>query len=180
MCRCEVALNHTTHGIPLNQAKLQTLLEALNDAWSHPFESLTAALSDLESGEASWQLPGYAQVQALPGTPPPGTILWQLAHLDSYARQYSSILGSGGVSEHLDPASPEESDLQGLLMVLERSHSALRDSIAQLTDEDLSAPCTPDMPVGEFIRMVVRHITWHASQIALTRRLYQLRLETPL
>ncbi len=108
----------------------------------------------------------------MPGLPPPGTILWHLAHLEHCSRHYAAILWRRPLTEEPATAPPAEHTYARLLINLERARAALREQIEQLTEVDLTDPCARGMQVGEFLRMLIRHETWHAGQIALIRRLY--------
>lgn len=140
---------------------MQLFLELLDDAWSHRFESLMPAIAGLEAAEASWQPPGYNSLEATPGVPLPGTILWHLTHVERYSRHYTSVLQVRGGCEPTEPAQISATDLPTVLSAAERSHAALRQSVARLSEVDLDALCTSNMAVSEFLRMVIRHITWH-------------------
>ena len=41
--------------------------------------------------------------------------------------------------------------------------------------EDLELRTGNDMSLSEFLRMMIRHDAWHASQIAVATRLWQTR-----
>jgi hypothetical protein len=70
-------------------------------------------------------------------------------------------------------AAPEPTGLQELLAALVRSRSEFRISIAALDDSNLDEPCFEDMNVENFLRMAIRHDTWHAAQIVIARRLHR-------
>ena len=61
------------------------------------------------------------------------------------------------------------------LALLRHAHARQREAIAALTDADLDGRVGSAMNVAEFIAMTVRHDVWHASQIAVARRLYRNR-----
>jgi uncharacterized damage-inducible protein DinB len=64
--------------------------------------------------------------------------------------------------------------------MLQTANAELRGQIGKLTEAGLTQPCARGMTVGEFVRMVIRHETWHAGQIAVTHRLFRCsRLEAP-
>ena len=50
-----------------------------------------------------------------------------------------------------------------------------QNEIEKLSDMDLGDPCARGMDVAEFLRMAIRHETWHAGQIAVIRHLYRQR-----
>jgi hypothetical protein len=149
------------------------LLKAYEDAWSHDEESLDGALCGVASDEASWQHPAYAREPGFPGLPVPGTILWHVAHLEHCARHYAAILEERPVTEEPKTPPPRSASLSELLADLREARTILIGQIGALCDEDLSTPCARGMDVGEFVRMVIRHETWHAGQIAVIRRLYR-------
>jgi DinB superfamily len=153
--------------------RLEVLLRAFDDAWSHRLESLTAALRGLTDSEAGWQHPSYEAVQGWPGMPPPGTILWQIAHLKHSARHYNYLLLNRPLSTQAQTPPPEATNLEALLHALDASRTAFRRSIAELSDACLDEPCFDTMNVAEFLRMAIRHETWHAGQMIIARRLYR-------
>jgi hypothetical protein len=155
--------------------RLELLLRAFDDAWSHRLESLTAALQGVTETEAAWQHHCYEAVKGWPGMPPPGTILWQIAHLEHSARHYHYLLSNRPVSIQPQTPPPEATNLEALLHALDASRAAFRRSIAMLSDARLHEPCFDDMNVEEFLRMATRHETWHAGQIVIVRRLYRAR-----
>jgi hypothetical protein len=151
------------------------LLRAFDDAWSHRLESLTAAIRGVTEAEAAHQAAAYSQDRGFPGMPPPGTILWQIAHLEHSARHYHHLLVNRPVSMQPQTTAPAAADLEGLLAALASSRTAFRRSIAGLEDANLDEPCFEDMNVENFLRMAIRHDTWHAAQIVIARRLYRTR-----
>lgn len=148
------------------------LLKMYDEAWSHPCESVSAVLKDLAPEEAAWQHAAYAREDPWPGMPLPGTILWQVAHLEHSARHYAYILRNRPVTQEPETPPPTATDLGALRSALERAHGELRGSIAELSDSALSEPCARGWDVGEFVRMMIRHNVWHAGQIAVVRRLF--------
>lgn len=151
------------------------LLRMYDEAWSHRDESVMAALEDVTSAEARWQHPAYAAEEQMPGMPAPGTILWQIAHLAHSARHYTEILRRRPVSEEPRTLPPSAATLPDLLASMQRAHAALRAEMAGVSERDLSQPCARGMSVEVFLRMVMRHDTWHAGQIVVMRRLYRMR-----
>lgn len=148
------------------------LLQAFDDTWYHEDESLHGILAGVTSDEASWQHPAYGQERGMVGLPPPGTILWHLAHLEHSARHYGSILERRPLEDEPRTPPPGASSLDELLTELASAQAVLRAQIEDLSDQDLVRPCARGMDVGEFARMILRHETWHAGQIAVIRRLY--------
>jgi hypothetical protein len=155
--------------------RLQVLLRAFDDAWSHRFESLTAALRGVSEAEAAHQDASYSADKGWRGMPPPGTILWQVAHLEHSAGHYHYLLRNRPVSTQPQTPAPDAVDLKGLLDALASSRADFRMSIVALNDANLDEPCLEDMSVEEFLRMAIRHETWHAAQIVIARRLYGTR-----
>jgi hypothetical protein len=148
------------------------LLQAFDDAWSHEDESLYGVVRRVTPEEALWQHPAYAQEEPMPGLAIPGTILLQLAHLEHSARHYAAILEQRPVKEEPQTSPPEAAYLAGLLAEL-ASAQATPAQIERLSNQELTKPCARGMDVGEFVRMILRHETWHAGQIALIRRSYR-------
>ncbi len=151
------------------------LLRMLDETWDHRDESVITALKHVAPDEALWQHPAYAAEEQMPRMPAPGTILWQIAHLAHSAQHYAAILRRRPVSEEPRTPPPSASRLSDLLASMERAHAELRAEMAGLSERDLSQECARGMDVEEFLRMVIRHATWHAGQIVVLRRLYRQR-----
>ena len=111
----------------------------------------------------------------MPGMPAPGTILWQIAHLAHSGQHYAEILRRRPLLDEPPTPPPAASTLSDLLASMQRAHTELRAEIAGLSESDLSQECARNMAVEEFLRMVIRHDSWHAGQIAVIRRLYRKR-----
>ena len=47
------------------------------------------------------------------------------------------------------------------------------DVVIEAVDEDLALKCPNGMSVSEFMAGTIRHDTWHASQVAVARRLFR-------
>ena len=146
-----------------------------DDNWSHRCESLRSILQGVTSEESSWQDAAYAAEPLVQGLPVPGTIRWQIAHLEHCARHYTEILLERPIAREPATPPPQTAEVPGLIDLLERARRLLRQEIQQLTDVDLDAPCVRGMNVAEFVRMVIRHEAWHAGQLAVIRRLYRHR-----
>jgi hypothetical protein len=154
-------------------SQVAQLLRAFDDSWSHECESLRSVLQSVISEESSWQDSSYAAERFVQGLPAPGTIRWQVAHLEHCARHYTAILRERPiVHEPLTPP-PGTVDLPELIDRLERARQSLREEIVKLSDMDLEDQCARGMKVGEFLRMVIRHEAWHGGQLAVIRRLYR-------
>lgn len=153
------------------------LLRMFDDTWSHQCESLRSVLEGVTSEESLWQSPAYMAEPLVEGLSAPGTIRWQVAHLEHCARHYSEILRKRPIAVEPTTAPPGMIELPELIKRLESARRFLREEIQRLNEVDLEAPCTCEMNVGEFVRMVVRHEAWHAGQLAVIRRLYRHRNE---
>jgi uncharacterized damage-inducible protein DinB len=110
------------------------------------------------------------------GWPVPGTIAWQVAHVSHCKRYYTEIIRHRGQSER-PPVPPFEAspDFAAARDALQSAHASQRAALAALADEDLALRASNDMSLPEFLRMMIRHDTWHAAQIAVARRLWQTR-----
>jgi uncharacterized damage-inducible protein DinB len=145
-------------------------------------ESILAVLKDVTPEESTWQHPAYAVEKHMPGLPAPGTLLWQVAHLEHCARHYAQIVRARPVMEEPTTPPPPASNLPELLVALHRAaQGELRGLIAELSEADLNEACVlghsvhGGMSVAEFLRMIIRHDSWHAGQMAVARRLYRER-----
>jgi DinB superfamily len=151
------------------------LLQMFDDNWSHKCESLHSVLHDVTSEESLWRDPAYASEPRIAGLPEPGTIRWQVAHLEHCARHYTQILRDRPVV-HEPPTPPlGTADLPELIHRLEEARRLLREEIERLSEVDLDSPCARGMSVAEFVRMAIRHEAWHAGQLVILRRLYRQR-----
>jgi hypothetical protein len=63
-------------------SQVLSLLQMFDDTWSQQCESLRSILQGVTSKESLWQDPAYAAEPFVQGLPEPGTILWQVAHLE--------------------------------------------------------------------------------------------------
>jgi len=156
-------------------SQVALLLQAFDDMWSHECESLRSVLRGVALEESSWQDAAYATETLVQGLPNPGTICWQIAHLEHCARHYTEILrGRPVVHEPLTPP-PGIPELSELIYRLQRARRLLREQIERLSDIDLEGACARGMNVSEFLRVAARHEAWHAGQVAVIRRLYRHR-----
>ena len=151
-------------------------LEQLDHAWDHKWESLTAALEGVTEEEAAFQSPCYAAEEPEEGWPAPGTVLWQIAHVAHCKRHYADILRSLGAPAR-PPVAPRSpcATLADERAALAEAHAGQRAAIAALDDTQLDASAGGGMSVREFLAMCIRHDTWHASQVAVVRRLFRTR-----
>lgn len=152
------------------------LLQAFDDSWSHRCESLRSVLQDVSSEEASWQDSSYAAEPLVQDLPEPGTIRWHVAHLEHCARHYTAIVRERPIEHEPMTAPPGIAEIGELIHRLESARLLLRREIEKLSETDLQAPCARGMNVDQFLRMVIRHETWHAGQIVVIRRLYRQRI----
>ena len=146
-----------------------------DDSWSHAWESVSSALKGITDKEALWQHSCYADVESQPGFPPPGSILWHIAHIEHCARMYAHILRNRPVTTYPDLLPPKVSTLSELLRELDKGIKELREAIASLNDSSLGEPCLGEQSTAEFLGNVMRHHTWHAGSIIVGRRLYRQR-----
>ena len=151
------------------------LLQAFDDSWSHRCESLRSVLQDVSSEEASWQHSSYAAEPLVHDLPEPGTIRWHVAHLEHGARHYAAVIRERPIEHEPMAAPPGVAEIGELIGRLERARLLLRSEIEKMSDIDLRGPCARGVDVAEFLRMAIRHETWHAGQIVVIRRLYRQR-----
>ena len=104
--------------------------------------------------------------------------IWQLTlHAAVWAEQ-ARIDATGGPSRELPPeedwppiADTSEAAWSGALARLSESHAALRESIADFSDEQLLAPVPGSKwNVYQTLHGVVAHDLYHAGQIAILKR----------
>ena len=151
------------------------LLQAFDDSWSHGCESLRSVLQDVSSEEPSWQHCSYAAEPLVEDLPQPGTIRWHVAHLEHCARHYAAVVRERPTEHEPTTAPPGIAEIGELIDRLEHARRLFRSAIENMDDTDLQGPCARGMDVAEFLRMVIRHETWHAGQIVVIRRLYRQR-----
>ncbi len=143
----------------------------------HRDESVLSALEEISNGEWDWQHPAYLHEKSWPGMPLPGTIAWHVAHLVHSARHYSAIIRERPVKNEPDTPPPEINDTKRLLNELHKAHEELLQTVSEISDSSLSGECARGMTLDEFLRMVIRHNTWHAGQIRMLRRLLKYKLK---
>jgi len=151
------------------------LLQMFDDTWSHECESLCSILQGVTFEESLWQSPAYAAEPFVEGLPQPGTIFWQVAHLEHCARHYMQILRDRPVAHEPPTPPPGTADLAQLIHRLEEARRLLREEIQRLSEVELDDPCVRGMSVAEFVRMAIRHEAWHAGQVVIIRRMYRQR-----
>lgn len=151
------------------------LLACFDDIGSHSWESTESALEGLQADEAEWRHPAWDGAEQDADFPPAGTVLWHIAHLEYYTRYYAEVLRRRPVTDDLSVPSPSDLSFASLPALFAAARAEFRSELARLTDADLDAPCRPGVTVGEFVRAVFRHESWHGGQIAVVRRLYRER-----
>lgn len=150
------------------------LLAAFDDAWDHKWESVSYALNGVTEDEAIYQHPAYRDVPLEDGYPPAGTIMWHLVHLaHCYVNYTARIQSRPNEPEELPP--PIYELLSDAIQNLRVVRSVFRETIETLTEEGLDDRLYYGTPVIDLARSTVRHDVWHASQIAVARRLYKHR-----
>jgi uncharacterized damage-inducible protein DinB len=153
-------------------------LQTVDDAFGHPWESVSAALEGLTEAEACWQPPAYASEPVERDWPLPGTIAWHVAHLAHCKRYYTRIIEARGSSgtPAVEPRSPLGA-LEDELTALREAHARQRAAVAALAPGDLAVEVGEQrrMSLAEFLAMTTRHDVWHAAQIAVVRRLHRTR-----
>lgn len=141
---------------------VELLLKGIDDAWAHPWESLTGALKGLARAEARWQPPAYRREKRKKGWPPPGSIHWHLTHLAACTREYTERLRERPRDVPWKPLKDPLAEIPRL----RRIHAAYRREVAQLGPQGLDAAR---------LHADLRHDVWHAAQIRLVRRLWRAR-----
>lgn len=153
--------------------RIETLAQTLNDAWTHKYESLEPLLETLTEDMASYQHAVYADTPAEEPWPPHGSIKWHLAHMAYWSEYYLAQLQQWGTPCHTTTPAFESHDLPYLLDRLRNAHNAVVAHVQSLTDDQLSS-LTGSTTLQTYILMCARHDTWHASQIAVAKRLYRV------
>jgi hypothetical protein len=152
--------------------RTETLVQTLNDAWTHKYESLEPLLETLTEEMASYQHAAYADVPLEEPWPAQGSITWHLAHMAYWSEYYLGQLRQWGTPLHVTPPHFESHALPYLLDRLRTAHNAVVSHVQSLTDDQLDT-LTGTTSLQTYILMCARHDTWHASQIAVAKRLYK-------
>jgi hypothetical protein len=150
------------------------LLAAYDAVWSADWESLWSVLPKVTEEEAHFQHPIYSDVEREEGHPPSGTIMWHLVHLSHCYRWYKLVIEQRPNTPE-DPGPPPGATLAEAIESLKKYRDELRETIANVPEEALEEKLYYDKPVVALCRSTVRHDAWHASQIAVARRLYKHR-----
>ena len=160
---------------------IEHYLLSLDDAWSHGWESLALALIDLTPEEAVWQHESYAKVEINEGEQLPGSVLWHIVHTEQCERQYAEMLRTVQLPKSPTPPHKNSDNLELMLQAMNETHVDLRNAIAAKRLDELSLMYDKvgsgyhGKTIDEFIRVIIRHITWHAGEIMVARRLYRER-----
>lgn len=154
---------------------VEALLIAFDGAWKDDFESLSDACEGITEEESVWQPPAYLHEPHDKGVGRPGTILWQLNHLEMCHRHYIATFENMDPEISPDTKAPGELPLKQALAALGAATQDLRNVIAKLKPEDLSRQVRPKRRAASFIAMIARHVSWHAGMIKQTRRLCRQR-----
>lgn len=154
---------------------VEALLISFDGAWKDNWESLADACKDLTDNESSWQPPAYANEPHDDGVGRPGTILWHLNHLVHCHRHYLEVLRMPPSSPPPETRPPGELPLAAVLDALESATAELRNELAGMRPERLTAEARPNRNIASFAAMFTRHMSWHAAQIKVARRLHARR-----
>jgi hypothetical protein len=151
---------------------IEFALSELDGSWGGKWESLMSALKGVTEDEAAWQAPCYVKdLVEKEGWPKPGSILWQVAHIDFCKRYYVSVItGEPEKTPDRIPAATLHEELEKL----RGTQEDLRAAIAALTESRLTQPAEKTT-LHDFIHTIIRHDVWHAGQIAMARRLWANR-----
>ena len=150
------------------------LLAAYDDACSYSWESLESVLNGIGDEEAAFRHPIYSDTETEEHHPPSGTILWHLVHLADCYGWYKAVIEARPVRPE-DTVGPEAYTLREAKENLLTWRAALRETIVNVPDDQLDEPIHSGKTVASLTRMSIRHDAWHASQIAVARRLYRHR-----
>ncbi len=150
------------------------MLALLDDTWAHRWESVTGAIKDLREDEAAFQHAAYANEPREEGLPPPGTVLWYLAHMAHCNAFYAAMIRQRP-KKPAEPDAPGWLTLKDCLAALERTHGELRAAVAELPAGAISDKLGNGQSIAEFIRACARHECWHSAQIAVARRLWRTK-----
>src|SRR5207244_13380572 len=141
------------------------LLQMFDDNWERQVESLVRILQGVTSEESLWQGPAYAAEPFVQGLPEPGTIRWQVAHLEHCARHYTEILRKRPIAREPATPPPGIAELPELINRLECARRLLREEIQRLSEVDLDGQCARGMGVAEFVCLVFRQVVWDGVQV---------------
>lgn len=152
---------------------IDALLSQIDDAWAHKWESMASALRGVSEEEARWQAPCYAKEEQEEGWPLPGTILWQVAHVAACKDYYTRCIRLRPSKEIPERDWSPDPALAPLRERMDGIQRRFRAAVAEASPGDLRVTVRGERPLLEFVQMAVRHDVWHASQIAVVRRLFR-------
>ncbi|HET6400349.1 MAG TPA: DinB family protein [Candidatus Kapabacteria bacterium] len=152
----------------------EEILAAFDDAWGYKWESLESVLNGITEEAAAYQHPIYSEVEREEGYPPAGTILWHLVHLAHCYRHYAGTIEQRPKEREEMPV-PEANSLAEAISNLKRYRAELQSAIASVPEDRLDDEVFDYDTVAYLVRMIVRHDAWHASQIAVAKRMYRMR-----
>lgn len=147
------------------------LLSAFDDVWNHRWESFSLAIEGVTEEMAQYQHPLYASLPHEDGYPKQGTILWHVVHLAHCHLHYVDVIVHRPVKTD-DPPVQFTDNLADALLIGDSAREALRKSIADLEEKQLTDPISNGDTVMAFIHSVIRHIAWHSGQISVLKRMY--------
>ncbi|MFT4648723.1 MAG: hypothetical protein ACI9X4_001955 [Glaciecola sp.] len=152
-------------------------LAMFDDAWSHSWESFSEVLKGVGEAEAAHVPSMYAGEEPEAGWPAPGSILWQVAHVQHCKAYYTSLIEQRGTPPGNPAAEPcvSHASFADHQLALQSTHALQRAAIAALGREDMDQKVGNGMALPEFLSMIIRHDIWHASQIAVGRRAWRER-----
>lgn len=155
---------------------IAVLLLGFDHALSHDWESLAGTIANLTDAESGWQHPAYRAEPHDNGIGKPGTVLWFLNHLEHCHRHYTEVLRAAHARQQetgsaINTRPPGELPLSQIIPALAAANAALRAEIEALPDTELQAHLPSGKTKADFVLAAIRHIAWHAGQIATIRRL---------
>ncbi len=155
-------------------ARKSEILAAFDDAWSYKWESLESVLDGITEEVAAYRHTIYSDVEREPGYPPSGTILWHVVHLAHCYRHYANGI-ERRPAPHEEFPVPEAHSLAEAISNLKRYRAELRNAIASVPEDRLDDKVFDYDSAAHLVRMIVRHDAWHASQIAVVKRMHRMR-----
>jgi uncharacterized damage-inducible protein DinB len=148
---------------------IDSFLVALDNAWSHDWESLMSVVEGVTEEEAAWQAPCYRAEPRRADAPPPGSIRWHVVHIAECKMSYTLRLRGNVEARSPDVPPLGTRTFAGDLAALREAHRAERAAIEAFPDDAF----TPT--VCDFLANIIRHDIWHGGQIAVARRLFRTR-----
>ena len=157
---------------------IQILSEQSRHAWAHKWESLRVVLEGVTEEEAAWQADCYAHEAQENGWPLPGTILWQVAHIEFCKRHYINLIRQRPDEDIVVVKRKHTKSFQEEFDRLKETQVEFESLLSSLCDDDLRGTVNGQTPLVEFLNMAIRHDVWHAGQISVLRRLWKFRRDT--